>query len=83
MEKGIYSTLSISGRVMKFEINVATERQFPAMLYLLLLTYLIQNILISYIRLTVELTHILFTTQSLPSCLSRSLPGLLHMMKLP
>lgn len=37
-EKGIYSTLNISGRVMKFEINFATERQFPAMLYLLLLT---------------------------------------------
>lgn len=29
MEKGIYSTLNISGRVIKSDINVATERQFP------------------------------------------------------
>lgn len=81
-EKVMCSTLNISGRVMKFEIDVATERQFSAMLYLLLLTCLIQNILISYIHLAVELTHFLFTTQSLASCLSRSLPSLFCMMKL-
>lgn len=71
IEKGIYFILSISGRVMKFEMDAATEGQFPAMLYLLLLTCIIQNILISSIHLTVELTHFPFGTQSLASCLSK------------
>lgn len=67
---------------MKFEIDVATEEQLPAMLYLLLLTYIIQNILTSSIHLTVELTHFSFSTQSLASCLSKSLLSVFHMMKL-
>jgi len=66
---------------MKFEIDVATEIQFPAMPYLLLLTGIMQKILISHIHLT-ELTHFLYTTQSLASCLSRSFASLFHMMKL-
>lgn len=81
-EKGIYSILNISGRVMKPEKDVAAERQFPAMLYFLLLTCIIQNILIYSIHLTVELTYFLFITQSVASCLTRSLLSLFHMMKL-
>lgn len=65
---------------MKSEIDVTTGRQFPAMLYLLLLTCLIPDI--SSIHLTVERAYFLLITQSLASCLTRSLPSLFHMMKL-